>query len=176
MTNYEEIYEHAADNYGLITSAEAKDMGIPAIELVKLAHRGRLVRVGQGVYRIHHYIPNPLDRYAEAIAIVGKDAFIYGESVLAMHGLALVNPRKITIATRERVRKKLPAYIEALKINTTEPVVRHEGIPSQSVSGAIRTCHGMVMTERLLDAVTDARNRGLVNDQEAKELARELKR
>lgn len=175
MTNYEEIYEYAADNFGLITSAEAKELGIPNIELVKLAHRGRLERIGQGVYRIHHYIPDPLDKYAEAVAIVGKDAYIYGESVLAMHGLGLVNPRMITVATTERVRKKLPSYIETLKVTSGETIKRYEGILSQGVASAIRTCRGTVMTERLLDAVSDARDQGLINDKETKELMKELK-
>ena len=78
MSYYDIIYEHAADNYGLITSAQAKELKIPSIELVKLSHRGRLQRLWQGVYRISHYIPVPLDKYAEAVAIVGEGAFIYG--------------------------------------------------------------------------------------------------
>ena len=44
MSYYDGIYEYAADNYGLITSAEAKAIGVPNVELVKLAHRGRLTR------------------------------------------------------------------------------------------------------------------------------------
>ena len=42
MINYDIIYEYAADSYGLITSSEAKMLGIPNVELVKLAHRGKL--------------------------------------------------------------------------------------------------------------------------------------
>ena len=63
--NYDTIYEHAADNYGLITSSEAKVLGVPNIELVKLAHRGRLSRLGHGVYRVKHYIPTMYDKYCK---------------------------------------------------------------------------------------------------------------
>ena len=69
MKNYDAIYENAADNYGLITSSEAKTLGISNVELVKLAHRGRLHRVGHGVYRIMHYIPTAYDKYADAITL-----------------------------------------------------------------------------------------------------------
>ncbi|MCL1830989.1 MAG: type IV toxin-antitoxin system AbiEi family antitoxin domain-containing protein, partial [Oscillospiraceae bacterium] len=112
MTNYANIYEYAADNYGLITSTEAKKLGIPNVEIVKLAHRGRLHHIGHGVYRIAQYIPTEYDKYAEAVVIVSNGAVIYGESVLAMHGLGHVNPSKITVAAKSRIRKKLPEYIK----------------------------------------------------------------
>ena len=166
--NYNTIYEHAADNYGLITSNEAKLLGVPNIELVKLAHRGRLRRLGHGVYRVEHYIPTMYDKYAEAIAIVGKSAILYGESVLAMHGLALVNPRVIYVATQCRIRKEIPAFIEIVYKTQIENVTNYEGIPSQSVYEAILACKKTVMTERLNEAINEAERQGLISIDEAK--------
>ena len=174
MTNYEQIYEVAADNYGLITSAQAKDMGIPNIELVKLAQRGRLERLGHGVYRVRHYTPTPLDQYAEAVTIVGRDAFIFGESVLAMLELALVNPTVITVATPNTIRKRLPEYIKTVKVHNSNDVVQHDGIPVQNVADALRTCRGSVMTERLLGAVEDARMQGFITVKEMEQLKKEM--
>ena len=168
MNNYNVIYEHAADNYGLITSAEAKTLGIPNVELVKLAHRGKLQRVGYGVYRIIHYIPTPYDKYAEAVTLLGNDAAIYGESVLAMHGLALVNPVVIHIATKVRNRKKLPKHIKVLFSKKDINRVNYEGIPSQSVYNAIITCKGTVMAERLLEAINEAERQGLISEKDAR--------
>ena len=168
MNNYNVIYEHAADNYGLITTADAKMLGIPNVELVKLAHRGRLHRIGYGVYRILHYIPTPYDKYAEAVALVGNDAAIYGESVLAMHGLALVNPVVIHVATKIRNRKKLPKHIKVFFSKKDLNEVDYEGIPSQSVYNAILTSKGTVMTERLLEAVNEAEKHGLISEEEAR--------
>jgi len=168
MSNYNIIYEHAADNYGLITSAEAKTLGIQNVELVKLAHRGRLQRVGYGVYRILHYIPTPYDKYAEAIALVGNDAAIYGESVLAMYGLALVNPMVIHVATKIRNRKKLPKHIKVLFLKKDFDRVDYEGIPSQSIYNAILICKGTVMMERLLEAISEAEKQGLISEEEAR--------
>jgi predicted transcriptional regulator of viral defense system len=175
MTNYERIYEFAADNYGLITSAQAKSIGIPNIELVKLAQRGRLERIGHGLYRIRHYTPTPLDQYAEAVMFVGPDAFIFGESVLAMLGLALVNPTVITVATPTTVRKKLPEHIEAIRVQKARNVVQHDGIPMQNLADAIRTCRSSVMTERLLDSVEDARIQGFITAKETEQLKKELR-
>jgi predicted transcriptional regulator of viral defense system len=167
MSYYEEIYERAADNYGIITSTDAREMGIPVVELGKLHSRGRLKRIGHGVYRIIQYIPTPLDSYANAVALVGRDAYLYGESVLAMHNLAPTNPSTIKIATPHTVRKTLPPYIVIVARQTDEQPTRYEGIRSQSVAKAIRSCRTTMMPERLLDAVAEARRLGLVNKDEA---------
>ena len=167
MSYYNIIYEYAADNYGLITSEKAKEMGVPNVELVKLAHRGRLVHVGHGVYRIIHYIPTFYDRYAEAIAMVGDDAVVYAESVLAMHNLAFVNPPAITVALRRRNRKKLPSYINVVNPDKPYSVTEYEGIPSQCVYEALIVCKNLVMTERLREATDESERLGLISVFEA---------
>ena len=61
MTNYNKLYEIAADNYGLITNEQAHDIGVSTRNLNDMARRGRLVRIGYGVYQLSHYIPTELD-------------------------------------------------------------------------------------------------------------------
>jgi predicted transcriptional regulator of viral defense system len=167
MKNYDNIYEYAADNYGLITSSVAKSLGIPNVELVKLAHRGRISRIGHGVYRLAHYIPTAFDKYAEAVAVVGSGAIIYGASVLAMHNLALVNPVAIQVAVQSKVRKTLPDYIKVVYPEKACGGVEYEGVPSQSVFEAILVCKGAVMSERLIEAVGEAKRQGLISEAEA---------
>ena len=167
MKNYDVIYEHAADNYGLITSSAAKTLGIPNVELVKLAHRGRLCRLGHGLYRLTRYIPTAFDKYAEALAMVGSGAIIYGESVLSMHSLALVNPVAIQVAVHYRVRKNLPEHIKIVCLEKACDEVVYEGIPCQSVFEAILACKGFVMSERLADAIDEAARQGLITKAEA---------
>lgn len=161
MKHFDCIYEIAADNYGLVTSAEAREAGIVSAELKRWVDDGRLERRGQGVYKLSRYIPTPYDRYAEACALVGDDAYLYGEAVLAMFELALVNPSVLTVATPTRRRKKLPSWIKLVQARKGRVTV-NEGIPSQSVADAIMTCRGSVMEERLLQAIEDARSRGLL--------------
>jgi len=162
MSYYDDIYEVAADDYGLVSSATAQKMGVPAIELVKLAKRGRLIHVGRGLYRLARYVPTPYDSYAEAVALVGPEAYLFGESVIAMHGLAPTNPKLLYVATPKRIRKTLPDHIVVVHRDTDEKTVRYEGIASQSVFDAIRSCKGMMMPERLRDAADRARREGLV--------------
>lgn len=175
MNTYDKIYENAADNYGLITSDGAQCIGIPNIELVKLAHRGKLIRLGHGLYRLARYIPTPLDAFAEAVMMVGPYAYLYGESVLALHGLIPTNPLYIHVATPVRMRKKLPEYIHVIRIHVQEIKVYYEGIPSQSAANAIRTCVGSIMNERLIDALHEARRLGIITAIEKKVLTKEIK-
>ena len=174
MSYYEIIYEYAADNYGLITSAKAKDLDIPNVELVKLSYRGRLIRIGHGVYRITRYIPTSLDRYAEAVALVGEDSYIYGESVLAMHELAFVNPTAILVATTKKIRKNLPRHIQMVYMKYKDHVVNYEGILSQSIISAILVCRDSIMSNRLENAIDEAGKQGLITPVEEKYVREEL--
>lgn len=173
MTHFDSIYEIAADNYGLITTAQAESVGATRSELARWTKLGKLDRRGRGVYRIMQWVPTEYDRFAEAVALVGEGAFLAGDAVLSMHGLALVNPSKVTVATPNRVRKSLPEWISVV---SSEGATHksYEGIPSQSVSDALLACKGRVMLERLLDAAREAKGRGLVRESEYKNLRKEL--
>ena len=173
MAHFDDIYELAADNYGLITSAEAKNLGVAKSELNRWVGMGRLLKRGQGVYKLVRYVPTEYDRYAEAVALVGDGSFLFGEAVLAMHGLALVNPRRISVGTTKRVRRELPEWVQPVTVSG-KTVTSYEGIPSQCLAEAILECRGMVMGERLKSAVEDARREGLITKDEFEHLRKEL--
>jgi hypothetical protein len=174
MTSYEKIYELAADNYGFVTTKEAASVGVPKREMAALAKRNRLVRHGYGVYRLAtHYLPTEYDGYAEAVLLAGDGAAVWGESVLAMHDLALVNPPQIHVSTNRRVRRTLPAWIK-LTNRTSGEIDYYHGIPCQSLADAFRSCKGAVMRERLLEAVKDAQEKGLLKLGEIDCLIKEL--
>lgn len=174
MTKYEDIYEEAANNYGLITSARARELGVTNNELVQYARRGKLDRIGQGVYRLTHYLSTEYDSYAEAIALVGPGAFLWGESVIALLGLAPTNPANLHVASPQRSRKKLPPFIKVEKAKSGYKPTYYEGIPSQRVPDAIRACRGKMMGNRLRDATGKAHSQGFVSASEKQALLEEL--
>lgn len=125
------------------------------------------------MYKLVRYVPTEYDRYAEAVALVGDGSFLFGEAVLAMHGLALANPRRISVGTTKRVRRELPEWVQPVTVSG-KTVTSYEGIPSQSLAEAILECRGMVMGERLKSAVEDARREGLITKDEFEHLRKEL--
>ncbi len=174
MSYYDDIYEEAIDSYGVITTSRAKRIGVPKGELVKLARRGRIDRIGYGVYRIKPYVPTRLDRYADAVALVGEGSYIFGESVLAMHELAFVNPRAIMVATPKRTRRTLPAWVEVIERRGDDAVADFAGIPCQKLPDALLQCRTSVMEERLEDAAKTARSQGWLTEKEYEFVAKEL--
>ena len=147
MSKYEEIYEVAADNYGIVTRDEAARMGVSDKELSRFTSDGRLTRIGRGVYRIKHHVPGNLDPYAESVALAGP-----GESVLAMFALCPTNPAKMYIGTPRRIRRKLPEGMKVVQRKGAKDVTEYEGIPSQTVVAAISSCVGKIMPDRLQEA------------------------
>ncbi len=97
--------------YGFLTAADAHELGIPMVELGKLAARGQIRHVAYGLYRFDDLPPSRYDQFFEAVSRVGGDAHLTGDAVLALHNLALVNPRQVRVGTTRRVRAKLPEWI-----------------------------------------------------------------
>jgi len=174
MTYYDDIYELAADNYGLITSAKAKKLGISDKEMNALTKRGRLVRRGHGVDKLTHYVPTQNDAFAEAVALVGTGSYLYGEPVIAMLGLAPTNPSRVFVATPARIRKELPDHIVIVKAN--DDVTHYEGIPSQRLTDAIAACKKTMMPERLEEAAREAGRQGYITEKQLDELLKILER
>lgn len=165
MKHFDEIYEIAADNYGLVTAAQARDVNVAASELNRWVKSGRLLRRGYGVYKLVRYTPTPLDYYAEACALVGEDAYLCGESVLAMYDLAFVNPPSLTVATPTRRRKSLPKWVTPI-FRPEGRKVYYEGIPCQPLRDALCECKYKVLPERLSKAATAAYRDGLLTKAE----------
>lgn len=174
MTHFDDIYDIAVDNYGLVTAAQAREKKITSVEPNRWCKNGRPERRGQGVYKLTRWVPTPYDSYAEALALVGDGSYLRGESVLAMHGLALVDPRTLEVAVPRRMRKKLPAWIEPVPAPKGERTTFYDGIRSQRVADALRECRGSVMPERLADAARQARRQGLITAREYDSLEKEL--
>lgn len=174
-TYREIVREIAFDHYGYVTTKQAAAAGVPAIELPKLAARGGLENVAYGIYRVPDVPPHEWDQFAEALLRAGEGAFLHGESVLAMHGLADVNPTRIKVAVRRRARPKLPPFIELRFMKGDVQTTRYEGLTSQTVADAIVECRGRIETARLLDAAKSARMNGLLSTTESERVTKELR-
>ena len=119
-------------------------------------------------------MPTEYDHYAAAVALVGNDAVLWGDSVLAMHNLAQVNPLYTFVAVNRRVRKELPEWVKVVKLPQDAQEDDFNGIRCQNLASAIREARGRIMTERLLDAVKDAERKGLLRLNEVKSLKKEF--
>ena len=113
MSYRHDLWEIAAEQHGVVTITEAEDAGVPAVEVRKLAHRGALQAYGKGVYIGIRSVPTTdLTEPAAAVALAGDGAFLERETVLDLLGLGQFNPLRIRVATRRRVRRALPEWVD----------------------------------------------------------------
>ena len=176
MTDYQAVYEDAIDNYGLVTTRRAKELGLAPNALAQLAHRKRLERVGHGVYRLAAPIPfaGKAPAYALAVEQVGRDALLWGESVLALLALCPTDPARIHVGIAGRFRRRVPEGVVVHPAPVAAETAVYEGVRSQPVRDALRACRGSMMPERLLAAAKKARERGLLTEREYESARKEL--
>jgi predicted transcriptional regulator of viral defense system len=171
----QQLRDLAFDTHGVVTTGDAERIGVPAVEVRKLAARGALTQVGRGVYRMLEAPSGRLSEYAEAVALAGTDAVLADESVLAALDLTHINLRRIRIASPRRVRVTLPPTIELVNRQIpAEHVADVEGIPAMTVAAAIRGARGRVMDRRLVEATRTAAARGLLSPSDEADLLAEM--
>ena len=170
-THRRQLHERAVEQYGYVTTRDAEKLGVPAWAVRQIAARGGLTRRGHGVYRFDDIPPTGNDEFMEAVLAAGEGAHLVGDSVLALHGLADVNPPCIRVGTARRVRVKVPRTIQIVqRTDRPEDLTVYEGIPATTLARAIRDARGTVTTERLVAAAKEAAARGLLRRQEADEV------
>lgn len=170
MSYYDDIYEVAVDHHYLISTDDAARIGVPSVELAKLAYRGKLENISHGLYRLARYVPSNTDPYAVAVARMGDGAYLYGESVIAMLELAPTNPAYICVAVPRRTRRKVPRPIRVKKASAADTVTEYEGVPSQGVACAIASAKDTMMDDRLRAAARRAREEGYLIGREYDDL------
>lgn len=173
MKAYDEIWGVAADNYGIITSARAEELGVSRQNMVAMERRGDLTRLAQGVYQVKHHVPGNNDFYAVGVAMAGDTAYLRGASVIALLNLAPTNPGVLYVGATGRVRRRLPSGF-CLKDRTpceTTEYEGFEGIRCQPLVAALRTARdeGAIEGDRIAEALEKAREKGLLTDEDCAE-------
>lgn len=161
MTITDDIYANV-DDFGLITSAEARALGLGNKVLVQQAARGKLERVARGVYRMPVWPFQKAMPYAIALKAAGPDAYLCGESVMALLELAPTNPSSIWIATPHRVRRNLGDGMQVIDRRPKEPAAYYEGIRCQAIEQALLLAAKSIGPVRTARAAREAMRRGLI--------------
>lgn len=172
MAKIDIIYD-AVDDFGLITSAEAAQLGMSNAELVQQASMGKLVRVARGVYRMPVWPFQPEAPYAIAVKAAGDGAFLFGESVVALLGLAPTDPAKVWVGTPRRNRRDLGKGMRLVQATGVEPVMI-EAIPCQPVEEAIVGAASTMGATRAIEAAREASARGIISERDAARIESEL--
>lgn len=176
---YSRLAELANDRHGFITPADAREVGIDPMNLVRMAERGQLERRGNGVYRFPLSPPSPLDAFMEATLWPrGPRGVLSHETALDIYELSDVHPGKIhiTVPRAHRVRRSTPPryriHHEDLRADQT---TAYEGVPIVTPPHAVRQAHRAHLGAALLaQAIDHGLRDGRLTAGQAKELRREI--
>ena len=174
MTKIDDIYD-AVDDFGLITSAEAADLGMSRAEMVQQEKMGKLARVARGVYRMPVWPSQPEAPYAIAVKAAGEGAFLYGESVVALLELAPTDPSKMYLASPKRCRRELGPGVSVKRADGISPTYLR-GIACQPVPSAITAAAATMGASRALGAANEALRQGYITQDQADQIEKELSR
>jgi predicted transcriptional regulator of viral defense system len=172
MTYRRDLWEVAAGNHGIVTTRDAKDAGVPTDQVRKLAGRGALERIAQGVYR-HTGVPRDSKTdLAAALAAAGEGSFLEGDTVLSLWDLAMVNPVKIYVGTTRRSRKIPPVHtVVTMRPGVAErDLTIYDGLRSITVRQALVDAADRLLGERVIAAIDDALRQDLLDELEAAEV------
>ncbi len=176
----DELHALAEERDGLLTSREARALGIQDSVLVRLTQRGRLERMSRGVYRIAHYPPDRLAQYREAV--LWAQASHHGperialshETALLLYGISDLNPSRVhlTVPKSSRLRRERPEWITIHRADLPEKEFgQHEGMPVTTVSRSILDVLSITRrTDIVRQAITEALRDGLLSRAQAARL------
>lgn len=173
MTYRDELWEIAATQHAIVTTRDAEEAAVPAVELRKLAGRGALRHLAHGVYQ-HCQVPvTGYTQPAAAVAAVGAGAYLDWDAVLSLYDLALVNPATIQVATTRRFRGQVPPYVRVSSPRPPRPgheLTHHEGIPGLTVHAALMEAAQRIPYDRVRAAADAAFARDLLSPAEHHDL------
>lgn len=178
---YSPLLEFATDQYGFVSTDDARRLDISPRRLKLLAERGSLTRIARGLYRFPaEVVPiSPLDQYMEATLWPGGRGVISHETALAVYELSDVNPSKVhvTVPRGYRMRsREVPAVFAFHRADLAEvELARFEGIPIVTPQRAIRDAHAGHLGPALIgQAIDDGERKGLLAPAQAKVMREEL--
>lgn len=181
VTIREKLWDVALDQYGYVTTVDAKRLGVPTAELIKLGGRGKLIRSAQGVYRFPDYPVSPRGQLMEAV-LWTRDPFavLSHDTALDVYELSDINPDviHITVPKREKpIRRNVTPKEYVVHYQNLQADQRYywEQIPCVTVETAIdQEIAARVRPDLIAQAIDQAEEQGLIGPDTALRQRREL--
>lgn len=173
-----QLYEKATGQHGIVTTNDARELGIDGAVLRMLHSRGRMVRLSRGVYRFPEMPAGPLDQYAAATFWPqGVRGVLSHATALERHDLCDVNPSRIDLtlprAYDVNPRREIPGHLQLhFEDIPSEDLTMIEGLPIVTPLRAIvDTITGGVRADLVQQAIDTLKERGMLSRTEARRIA-----
>ena len=142
----------AVRSHGVVTRAQLSAAGITPEEIRQRMHRGALIRVHRGVYRVGHRAPSVEATYLAAVWACGDDAVLSGRAAAHLWGLikGAAPPPEVTTRSERRVQGVTTHRARSIEATT------HRGIPTTTVPRTLVDLAGHLTLDALARACHEA--------------------
>lgn len=173
------LWNVAVDQYGYVTTADARVLGIAVVELGKLHARGKLERAAYGIYRFPEFPVSARDPYMLSVLWAGGRGVLSDATALDVYELCDVNPDRIHVTVPPGYRPRREGghlYVVHHRALKAEERGWWEGIPAVTPAAAVRQAvDGAVPRHLAEQAVAAGRDRGVITASEADYLTARLR-
>ncbi len=167
---YRAFFEVATEQFGFITSEDARELGAREGVLVEMERAGQLDRVARGLYRFRSYPTDARDELMAATLWPRRLGVISHDSALDLWDLCDVNPARIhvTVPRSARLRRRTPHTYEVHERDLDPGELSNiDGIAVVTPVRAILDGVERHLDRRLVDqAIDNANGRGLLSPDE----------
>lgn len=173
---YDAVHELALEQHGVLTAAQARELGVAHKALGSMVDRGRLDRLAYGLFRDLGAPITPWTQYAAAVMWPqGVNGVLSHETALALLDLSDANPPKIHVTVpkghRPRRRSPLPGMVLHHADVSQDETMSVEGLPVTRLWRTIRDCAATNLGPALLrQAIEDGLAKGYLTELEAAKL------
>ncbi len=169
------LLDHAFDQYGFVTSEDARSLGIDEQRLVDMERRGTLERVTRGLYRFKVIPHTGREHLMEAVLWPRRTRGVLShDTALELHDLCDINPTEIhiTVPRRYRINREIPSTYAIHHRDLPDPDrTLVEGIPTVTPARSIADAIETHVDPKLIDqAIDTARRRGAISGETRVEL------
>lgn len=165
MTYRRDLWGLACAQDGLVATWQAREVGVPGVEVAKLAHRGVLARVVRGVYRFEDFPTAGYETWWRAVLWAGPGAVISHSTALAVRDLCDLNPAdvEVTVPRARRMRRAEQVATVHREDLDASAVGWWEGMPTVTAATAIaQGIEAGVAFHLLMQAIDNARAWGTI--------------
>lgn len=168
------LWDLAVAHSGYFSAREAAELGIGTAHLSYYHRRGHIELAFRGVYRLTRFPPGDHEDLTIVWLASDTEAVFSHETALQLHHLSDVLPNRIHVSLPPSWRRRLlPAGVERNYIKA--PITERCWVGDVPVTTPARTladCNAAhVSAELILQALHQARSRGLIDEAQASSLA-----
>ena len=182
-SRFDELVALAEDQDGLLTADQARQAGFTNSVLAPLVQRGRIERTARGVYRVPYIPPGRFSQHREAVLWAKanrgpSDVALSHATALVVYGISDANPQLIhlTVPRSARLRRQKPKGVVVHRQDLLpEEITVEEGIPLTTISRTVADLlHSNGRIDLVRQAISDARDAGLISDAQVRQLRRRV--